>query len=78
MGPPVHSGRQLCWGLVLKIGLLSDDTRKVVNGQGVAQLTQVLAQTRALIASLTRISQDLEREPSKLIYGGRGEGYTAQ
>ena len=52
-----------------KIGLLSDDTRKVVNGQGVAQLTQVLAQTRALIASLTRISQDLEREPSKLIYG---------
>ena len=49
-----------------KIGLLSDDARKVVNGQGVAQLTQMLAQTRALIASLTRISQDLEREPSRL------------
>jgi len=61
-----------------KIGLLSDDARKVINGQGVAQLTQVLAQTRALIASLTRLSQDLEREPSRLIYGDRREGYTPQ
>jgi phospholipid/cholesterol/gamma-HCH transport system substrate-binding protein len=61
-----------------KIGLLSDDARKVVNGQGVAQLTQMLAQTRALVASLTRLSQDLEREPSRLIYGDRREGYTPQ
>jgi phospholipid/cholesterol/gamma-HCH transport system substrate-binding protein len=59
-----------------KIGGLSDDARKVVNGQGVAQLTQMLAQTRALIASLTRLSQDLEREPSRLLYGDRREGYT--
>jgi phospholipid/cholesterol/gamma-HCH transport system substrate-binding protein len=61
-----------------KIGLLSDDARKVINGQGVAQLTQMLAQTRALVASLTWLSQDLEREPSKLIYGDRREGYTPQ
>lgn len=61
-----------------KIGGLSDDARKVVNGQGVAQLTQMLAQTRALIASLTRLSQDLEREPSRLLYGDRREGYTPQ
>ena len=61
-----------------KIGGLSDDARRVVNGQGVAQLTQMLAQTRALIASLTRLSQDLEREPSRIIYGDRREGYTPQ
>jgi phospholipid/cholesterol/gamma-HCH transport system substrate-binding protein len=61
-----------------KIGGLSDDARRVVNGQGVAQLTQMLAQTRALIASLTRLSQDLEREPSRLLYGDRREGYTPQ
>ena len=61
-----------------KIGGLSDDARRVVNGQGVAQLTQMLAQTRALVASLTRLSQDLEREPSRLIYGDRREGYTPQ
>jgi len=56
----------------------SEDARRVLNGQGVAQLTQMLAQTRALVASLTRLSQDLEREPSKLIYGDRREGYTPQ
>src|SRR5262245_52807452 len=61
-----------------KIGGLSDDARKVVNGQSVAQLTQMLAQTRALIASLTRLSQDLEREPSRLLYGDRRQGYTPQ
>jgi phospholipid/cholesterol/gamma-HCH transport system substrate-binding protein len=61
-----------------KIGGLSDDARKVVNGQAVAQLTQMLAQTRALVASLTRLSQDLEREPSRLLYGDRREGYTPQ
>ena len=61
-----------------KFGKLSDDAGRVVNGQGVAQLTQMLAQTRALIASLTRLSQDLEREPSRIIYGDRREGYTPQ
>jgi len=61
---------------VQKIGRLSDDTDKVVNGQGIAQLTQMLAQTRALIASLTRLSQDLEREPTKLLFGDKREGYT--
>jgi phospholipid/cholesterol/gamma-HCH transport system substrate-binding protein len=61
-----------------KFGKLSDDAGRVVNGQGVAQLTQMLAQTRALIASLTRLSQDLEREPSRIIYGDRRQGYTPQ
>jgi len=61
---------------VQKIGKLSDDADKVVNGQGVAQLTQMLAQTRALVASLTRLSQDLEREPTKLLFGDKREGYT--
>jgi len=61
---------------VQKIGKLSDDADRVVNGQGVAQLTQMLAQTRALIASLTRLSQDLEREPTKLLFGDKREGYT--
>jgi phospholipid/cholesterol/gamma-HCH transport system substrate-binding protein len=61
-----------------KFGKLSDDAGRVVNGQGMAQLTQMLAQTRALIASLTRLSQDLEREPSRIIYGDRRQGYTPQ
>jgi phospholipid/cholesterol/gamma-HCH transport system substrate-binding protein len=61
---------------VQKLGRLTDDTDKVVNGQGVAQMTQLLAQTRTLIASLTRLTNDLEREPTRLIYGDQRQGYT--
>ena len=61
---------------VKKLGQLSDDADKVLSGQGIAQLTQLMAQTRALVASLTRLANDLEREPTKLIYGDRREGYT--
>jgi phospholipid/cholesterol/gamma-HCH transport system substrate-binding protein len=61
---------------VQRIGKLSEDADKLVTGQSVAQLTQMLAQTRALIASLTRLSQDLEREPTKLLFGDKREGYT--
>lgn len=61
---------------VQKLGRLSDDTDKVVNGQGIAQMTQLLAQTRGLIATLTRLANDLEREPTRLIYGDQRQGYT--
>jgi phospholipid/cholesterol/gamma-HCH transport system substrate-binding protein len=60
---------------VKRLGQLSDDADKVLTGQGIAQMTQLLAQSRALIASLTRLSNDLERDPSKLIYGDRRQGY---
>ena len=61
---------------VQKLGKLSDDADKVVNGQGIAQMTQLVAQTRALIASLTRLSNDLEREPTRFILGDQRQGYT--
>ena len=34
--------------------------------------------TRALIASLTRLSSELERQPTQLIFGDRRPGYTPQ
>jgi phospholipid/cholesterol/gamma-HCH transport system substrate-binding protein len=61
---------------VTKLGQLSDDADKVVNGQGVAQMTQLVAQSRALIASLTRLTSDLEREPTRFIFGDQRQGYT--
>jgi phospholipid/cholesterol/gamma-HCH transport system substrate-binding protein len=61
---------------VRKIGQLSDDADKVVTGQGVAQMTQLVAQTRALVGSLTRLTNDLEREPTRLIFGDQRQGYT--
>jgi phospholipid/cholesterol/gamma-HCH transport system substrate-binding protein len=61
---------------VQKLGHLSDDADKVVNGQAVTQFTLLMAQTRALIASVTRLSNDLEREPTKLLFGDQRQGYT--
>jgi len=61
---------------VQKVGRLSEDADKVVNGQSVAQFTQLMAQARALVASVTRLSNDLERQPTKLLFGDQRQGYT--
>jgi phospholipid/cholesterol/gamma-HCH transport system substrate-binding protein len=68
---------------VQKIGQLSDqanklvnDTDKIVNGQGIAQFTQLMAEARALVASITRLSNDLEKQPTKLLFGDQRQGYT--
>ena len=61
---------------VQKVGRLSDDADKVVNGQSIAQFAQLMAQTRALVASVTRLSNDLEREPTRLLFGDQRQGYT--
>jgi len=45
---------------------------------GNARIDQVLAQTREMLKSLTRLSDDLEREPTRLLYGDRRKGYTPQ
>lgn len=61
---------------VQKVGRLADDADKVVNGQSITQFTLLMAQTRALVASVTRLSNDLEREPTKLLFGDQRQGYT--
>ena len=61
---------------VQKVGKLSDDADKVVNGQATAQFTQLMAQARALVASLTRLTNDLEQQPTKLLFGDQRQGYT--
>ena len=61
---------------VQKVGKLSDDADKVVNGQATAQFTQLMAQARALVASLTRLTNDLDQQPTKLLFGDQRQGYT--
>jgi phospholipid/cholesterol/gamma-HCH transport system substrate-binding protein len=61
---------------VQKLGHLSDDADKLVTGQGISQMTQLVAQTRALVASLTKLTSDLEREPTRLLFGDQRQGYT--
>jgi phospholipid/cholesterol/gamma-HCH transport system substrate-binding protein len=54
---------------------LSGDIDTQVNG---ARIDQLVAQTREMLKSLTRLSDELEREPTKLLYGDRRKGYTPQ
>jgi len=59
--------------LAQDVDKLSGDLDTQVNG---ARIDQLVAQTREMLKSLTRLSDDLEREPTRLIYGDRRKGYT--
>jgi len=50
----------------------------ILNGGTVAQLDQLVTQSRELVTSLRRLSNDLERQPTRLLYGDRRKGYTPQ
>jgi phospholipid/cholesterol/gamma-HCH transport system substrate-binding protein len=56
-----------------KLAKLSTDVDTTVNG---ARLDQLTGQTRELIKSLTSLSDELKRDPARLIYGDRRKGYT--
>jgi phospholipid/cholesterol/gamma-HCH transport system substrate-binding protein len=57
------------------VGKLSDDLDTQVNG---ARFDQLMGQTRELVHSLTHLSNELDHEPTKLIFGDRRKGYTPQ
>jgi phospholipid/cholesterol/gamma-HCH transport system substrate-binding protein len=42
---------------------------------GLAQLTQLLSEAHTLMSNLNHISEELERDPSRLLFGDRREGY---
>ena len=57
------------------VGKLSDDLDTQVNG---ARIDQLMGQTRELLHSLNHLSSELDREPTRLIFGDRRKGYTPQ
>ncbi|MBV9991551.1 MAG: MCE family protein [Alphaproteobacteria bacterium] len=59
-----------------KFGKLSDDADAFVNGEGLGQLTDLVRESRGLVQSLTRLSNELDRQPTKLLFGDRHKGYT--
>jgi phospholipid/cholesterol/gamma-HCH transport system substrate-binding protein len=62
-------------GAVGKIDRLADDADVAVNS---AQFGQLSNEVRSLASSLTKVSNDLEKEPTRLIFGDRRKGYTPQ
>lgn len=59
-----------------KIGRMSDDTDDFVKGEGLAQFAELLADTRKLVVSLNKLSDELNRQPTKVLFGDRRKGYT--
>jgi phospholipid/cholesterol/gamma-HCH transport system substrate-binding protein len=62
-------------GSLGKINKLADDADAAVRG---AQLDQMSVQIRDLAASMSRLTNSLQREPTGLIFGDRRKGYTPQ
>ena len=42
---------------------------------GAAQLTQLLSEARTLVANLSRVSAQLERDPTRFLFGDRRQGF---
>ena len=60
---------------VKKFGKVADDTDAFINGDGLAQLSDLIADLRRLSANLDKFSDTLNRQPTSLIFGDRRKGY---
>ena len=60
---------------VQKYGKVADDADAFINGDGLAQLSDLIGEMRRLVANLTQFSDQLNRTPTKLLFGDRRKGY---
>ena len=60
---------------VQKFGIVADDADAFLNGDGLAQLSDLLGEMRRLVANLNQASDQLNRTPTKLLFGDRRKGY---
>jgi phospholipid/cholesterol/gamma-HCH transport system substrate-binding protein len=71
---------------VKRLGALADDVDATVKENrphirefstvGLGQVSQLATQMRGLVDTLTHLSQQLERDPNRLVFGERRQGYT--
>ena len=59
-----------------KYGKVADSADAFINGEGLAQLSELIADMRRLSGNLNRFSEQLNRQPSTVIFGDRRKGYT--
>ncbi|HEY8253738.1 MAG TPA: MlaD family protein [Rhizomicrobium sp.] len=60
---------------VKKYGKVADDADAFINGDGLAQLSDLIGEMRRLVGGLTEFSDQLNRTPTKLLFGDRRKGY---
>jgi phospholipid/cholesterol/gamma-HCH transport system substrate-binding protein len=58
-----------------KFGKVADDADAFINGDGLAQLSDLIADLRRLSGNLNKFSDQLNREPTTLLFGDRRKGY---
>jgi len=58
-----------------KIGKLADDADGLVRGAGLDQLPSLIADTRHTMNTLDKLADQLNRQPTKLLFGDRRKGY---
>jgi phospholipid/cholesterol/gamma-HCH transport system substrate-binding protein len=60
---------------VNKFSKVADDADTFLKGDALGQLSNLIGEMRRLVTSLTRFSDQLNREPTKLLFGDRRKGY---
>jgi phospholipid/cholesterol/gamma-HCH transport system substrate-binding protein len=60
---------------VQKYGKVADDADAFINGDGLAQIGDLIGEMRRLVSNLTQLSDQLNRTPTKLLFGDRRKGY---
>ena len=60
---------------LVKYGKVADDADAFINGDGLAQLTDLIGEMRRTVGNLDQLSSQLNREPTKLLFGDRRKGY---
>ena len=61
---------------VKKFGRLSDDADQFVRGDTLTQLNELIVDTKRLVVSLNRLSDQLNHAPTKLLFGDQRKGYS--
>jgi phospholipid/cholesterol/gamma-HCH transport system substrate-binding protein len=60
---------------VKKFGKLGDDADAFVNGDALAQLSDLIGDLRRLVGNLNKFSGQLNRNPTTLLFGDKRKGY---
>ena len=58
-----------------KYGKVADDADAFINGDGLAQLSDLIGEMRRAVGNLEQLSGQLNKEPTKLLFGDRRKGY---
>ena len=58
-----------------KYGKVADDADAFINGDGLSQLSDLIGEMRRAVGNLEQLSGQLNKEPTKLLFGDRRKGY---